>query len=311
MTLRVGLALSKDCLFMADPPLEGHVSSDNPPPLKSFTDVTSSSSSSHVNLSFDPEKIVPIGTISVQDGQKVLCFSSSEADRLAGAWKLTLIGKFSFAIPQPNRIAKGLCALNLKGMFSWSFANSSHVIKLQLEEDFNRLWMGTIWMVGECLMRVFKWTPTFNPKSESPIAPVWVRFPGLPIHFYDYHALFAICKKIGSPLQVDAATARKTRLSMARVCIEIDLLKERMEEIVLRFNDVVHVQKIVYERVPPYCLDCKHIGHSEENCYMNRNRVKPPPPDRRPRPFRVASDKGKEVEKPKEGFTDNPLWNGG
>ncbi|KAK6145059.1 hypothetical protein DH2020_021879 [Rehmannia glutinosa] len=214
-------------------PPEGHVTSDNPIPPKSYANVTGVSSSSHVQLSFNPKDVVPFGNSRKEDGQK--------------------------------------------GPYSWSFANSSHIIiKLQIEEDYNKLWMGTLWSLGDCPMRVFKWTLAFDPCLEAPIAPVWIRLPGLPIHIFNYHALYAICKEVGNPLQVDSPTARRTRLSMARACVEIDLLKERVEEIVLEFAEVRHVQKIIYERVPDYCLHCKHIGHNVDACYMNGNKIRPP-----------------------------------
>ncbi|KAK6121385.1 hypothetical protein DH2020_044867 [Rehmannia glutinosa] len=184
------------------------------PKLGSYENVIASSSN-RSNLPFDPKRIVPVGT-----------------------HQLTLIGKFSFAIPHPKGIDSGLSALNLKGTYSWSFANPSHIIiKLQLEEDFNKLWMGTLWSLGDCPMRVFKWTPSFNPRIEAPLAPVWIRLPGLPIHFFDHNALFAIGMIIGTPLQVDSLTTSRSRLSMARVCVELDLLKERIEEVVLEFDD--------------------------------------------------------------------------
>ncbi|KAK6118463.1 hypothetical protein DH2020_047795 [Rehmannia glutinosa] len=263
---------------------------ENPTPKHgSYANVTASTSPQS-NLPFDPKRIVPIGTHKEKDGQQVIGFSSSENNRLAETWKLTLIGKFSFAIPHPKGIASGFSALNLKGPFSWSFANPSHIIiKLHLEEDYNKLWMGTLWSLGDCPMRVFKWTPSFNPRTEAPLAPVWIRLPGLPIHFFDHNALFAICKIIGTPLQVDSPTATRTRLSMARVCVELDLLKERVEEVILEFDGTTHVQKIVFERTPDYCLHCKHIGHTIEGCYMNGNKPRPPPPVRRPVP-NSASD---------------------
>ncbi|KAK6123181.1 hypothetical protein DH2020_043083 [Rehmannia glutinosa] len=215
------------------------------PKLGSYAYVTASSSN-RSNLPFDPKRIVPVGTHQVRDGKQVLGFSSSENDRLAASWKLTLIGKFSFAIPHPKGIDSGLSALNLKGPYSWSFANPSHIIiKLQHEEDFNKLWMGTLWSLGDCPMRVFKWTPSFNPRAEAPLAPVWIRFPGLPIHFFDHNALFAIGMIIGTPLQVDSLTASRSRLSMARVCVELDLLKERIDEIVLEFDDTSQFKRFI------------------------------------------------------------------
>ncbi|KAK6152796.1 hypothetical protein DH2020_012435 [Rehmannia glutinosa] len=216
---------------------------ENPTPKHgSYANVTASTSPQS-NLPFDPKRIVPIGTHKDKDGQQVLGFSSSENDRLAETWKLTLIGKFSFAIPHPKGIASGFSALNLKGPFSWSFANPSHIIiKLHLEEDYNKLWMGTLWSLGDCPMRVFKWTPSFNPRTEAPLLH-WSGFVfRVAIHFFDHNALFAIGKIIGTPLQVDSPTTT-FRLSMARVCVELDLLKERVEEIILQFDGTTHVRE--------------------------------------------------------------------
>ncbi|KAK6129487.1 hypothetical protein DH2020_036767 [Rehmannia glutinosa] len=171
----------------------------------------------------------------------------------------------------------------IRGFFLWrirfySFGiPNSKLGSSYANEDFNKLWMGTLWSLGDCPMRVFKWTPSFNPKTEAPLAPVWIRLPGLPIHFFDHNALFAISNIIGTPLQVDSQTASRSRLSMARVCVELNLLKERIEELVLEFDDTSQVQKIIYERIPDYCTHCKHIGHSVEGCYMNGNVTRPPP----------------------------------
>ncbi|KAK6153238.1 hypothetical protein DH2020_012877 [Rehmannia glutinosa] len=157
--------------------------------------------------------------------------------------------------------------------------------------------------------RVFKWTPSFNPKMEAPLAPVWIRLLGLPIHFFDHNALLAIGNIIGTPLQVESLTATRSRLSMARVCVELDLLKERIEEIVLEFDDTSHAQKIIYERIPDYCTHCKHIGHSIEGCYMNGKISRPPPPVRRPTP--ITGSDGYDLNglnrkmKKSRGTTDN------
>ncbi|KAK6144899.1 hypothetical protein DH2020_021719 [Rehmannia glutinosa] len=80
---------------------------------------------------------------------------------------------------------------------------------------------------------------------------------------------------------------------MARVCVELDLLKEKVEEIILEFDDTSHAQKIIYERIPDYCTHCKHIGHSIEGCYMIGNINRPPPPARRPTP--TAGSDGYEL----------------
>lgn len=75
-------------------------------------------------------------------------------------------------------------------------------------------------------MRIFKWTPEFRVDAETSIAPIWVNFPYLPIHFFQNESLFSIASALGTPMQRDTATTNLTRPSVARVCVEMDLLKK-------------------------------------------------------------------------------------
>ncbi|KAL0298137.1 UNVERIFIED_CONTAM: hypothetical protein Sangu_3159500 [Sesamum angustifolium] len=123
-------------------------------------------------------------------------------------------------------------------------------------------------------MRIFKWSPTFNPNHESSIVPIWISLPELPAHLFQKDALFAIAKHIGTPKIADS-TYNKSNLSKARVCVEIDLLKPTLEEIDIQICGVTIVQKIEYEQVPHYCSLCNHIGHQESECYSKGNAPKP------------------------------------
>ena len=80
-------------------------------------------------------------------------------------------------------------------------------------------------MVG-CPMRVFKWSTSFHVDRESSLAPVWFNLAKLPVHLFDKQCLFQIVSCLGRPLFIDSATANLTRPSVARVCVEVDLLKE-------------------------------------------------------------------------------------
>ncbi|KAL0445293.1 UNVERIFIED_CONTAM: hypothetical protein Slati_2252000 [Sesamum latifolium] len=97
-----------------------------------------------------------------------------------------------------NRIVK----LGLKGTVNVGRLNLKHVIiRLSNEEDFTRLWLRGEWMFDSFHMRVFKWSPDFDPQIESPIALVWIRLPGLSIHLFEKNALFTFAAKIGKPLE--------------------------------------------------------------------------------------------------------------
>ncbi|KAL0408464.1 UNVERIFIED_CONTAM: hypothetical protein Sradi_1780800 [Sesamum radiatum] len=125
-------------------------------------------------------------------------------------------------------------------------------------------------------MRVFKWSPTFNPDHESSIVPIWVNFPGLPAHLYRKDALFTIASMVGTPLQVADSTYNRSKLSRASVCIEIDLLKPCLEEVNIQIQGQTFVQKIEYEQTPRFCSLCKHVGHQNSECYSKGGAPKPP-----------------------------------
>ncbi|KAL0356478.1 UNVERIFIED_CONTAM: putative ribonuclease H protein [Sesamum radiatum] len=116
-----------------------------------------------------------------------------------------------------------------------------------------------------------------HPNAKSSIVPIWVSFPELPAHLFCKDALFSVASMIGSPLQVDTLTLNKSKLSQARVCVEIDLLKPIIEEFDLLVNGVTIVQKVVFEQLPEYCSLCKHVGHKDVNCFSKGNAPRPPP----------------------------------
>lgn len=118
-------------------------------------------------------------------------------------------------------------------------------------------------------MRVFKWSTDFRCSAESPIVPVWVSLPYLPVHFiHCKYALCSIASAIDIPLRVDHATTSVNRPSVARVLVEYDVSKPLLPRIWIGEGDSGFWQDVVFERVPAYCNSCKHLGHSVESCYI-------------------------------------------
>ncbi|KAK4384651.1 hypothetical protein Sango_3040200 [Sesamum angolense] len=124
-------------------------------------------------------------------------------------------------------------------------------------------------------IRVFKWSPTFTPDQQSFIIPICVSFPELPAHLFHKDAIFSIASIVGTPLQMADSTYNQSKLSRARVCIEVDLLKPLLEEFDLQIQDRKIVQKIEYEQIPRYCSLCKHVGHQDLECYSKSDATKP------------------------------------
>ncbi|PIM98497.1 hypothetical protein CDL12_29024 [Handroanthus impetiginosus] len=226
------------------------------------------------------------------DGESVVVFSANELQVLEEPLRFSLIGKFSFGRPQLRSIRSYFTAQRI-GQFRVQLLNQKHIlIELTNAEDYARIWLRREIVVEGLPMRLFKWMRNFDFQFESAIAPVWVRFEGLPLHLYNAAALFTIGELIGQPLKVDEATRLRSRTGYARVCIEVDLLKPTPESVKIQQDDELTTVPVVFEKMPKYCTYCKHVGHDEQDCY-----IKGPHPRPRRRFVRRpdAKDKGKEL----------------
>lgn len=80
-------------------------------------------------------------------------------------------------------------------------------------------------------MRLQLWTPTFRPKEETYIVPIWVTQPELPWHCYYMEVISALLAPVGKALYLDSAFIQKTRGSVAKVWVQIDISKERLQHV--------------------------------------------------------------------------------
>ncbi|KAJ4715774.1 Zinc knuckle CX2CX4HX4C [Melia azedarach] len=81
---------------------------------------------------------------------------------------------------------------------------------------------------------------------------------------------FSVAAAIGKPLRVDHATASLNRPSVARVLVEYDISRPLLPRLWIGEGDDGFWQDIIFERVPPYCGACRHLGHSRDECYLTR-----------------------------------------
>ncbi|OIT29172.1 hypothetical protein A4A49_22601 [Nicotiana attenuata] len=114
------------------------------------------------------------------------------------------------------------------------------------------------------------WSPYFKPEEDLPIAPAWVLLPGLPFHMHDWHYIKQLLRFVGTPLALDAATLGRTRPSMAKIRVEVDLLKSLPDSVFVGQEDDEsplkgYTQKLEYEGVPKYCKHCRKLGHNMIN----------------------------------------------
>ncbi|PKU71064.1 hypothetical protein MA16_Dca017053 [Dendrobium catenatum] len=123
-------------------------------------------------------------------------------------------------------------------------------------------------------MRILKWTPFFDVHEESLIVLIWISFPNLRLHFFNPQVLHALGSVFGRPLQTDQATASRTHPSVARVLVEVDILKKHPKEVWVGSKAFGYMQKIEFEKVSDFCSHCKIHGHAMSDCFRLHPKLK-------------------------------------
>lgn len=105
--------------------------------------------------------------------------------------------------------------------------------------------------------------PDFKPEEDL---KQQVLLPGLSFHMHDWHYIKQLLSSVGTPLALEAATIGRTRPIIAKIRVEVDLLKPLPETIFVgqEYDDSPlkgYTQKLEYEGVPEYCKHCLKLGH--------------------------------------------------
>ncbi|KAI0504096.1 hypothetical protein KFK09_015043 [Dendrobium nobile] len=204
----------------------------------------------------------------VFNGVPAVLLSDEEVLKLASPFQYTLVGKFGLRRPNLDAIRNSFLSLKLSGFYSVGLLDARHVaIQLSNDLDYSRVFARRSYFILNCQMRVLKWTPFFDIKEESPIVPIWISFPNLRLHFFNSKVLHALGSIFGRPLQTDQATASKTRPSVARVLVEVDISRIHPKEVWVGSKAYGYMQKAEFEKVPEFCNHCKIHGHAVSDCF--------------------------------------------
>ena len=127
------------------------------------------------------------------------------------------------------------------------------LIKFYSSNDYDKVLKGGPWFVGENFLAIKPWEPYFRASRDNLTSvAVWVRFPELPIEFYDLEVLKEIGSAIGPILRIDSYKAIGSRGSYARLCIQVDFDKPLIKSI--RIGRMV--QQVMYEGISSLCFCC-------------------------------------------------------
>ncbi|KAJ6299908.1 hypothetical protein OIU76_020828 [Salix suchowensis] len=183
---------------------------------------------------------------------------------LKDVWKYCIVGYVAGKFP-------GFKALNHIIVNSWKCKASLTihesgwlVYRFLHEEDKLAVLSGGPYLVyGRPL--ILKSMPEFFDFSTADMStvPVWIKLPNLPLQCWSPVCLSKIGSVLGKPVQCDVLTSSMSRLSFARILVEIDLLEDLKHSVKLELPNGTSVnQKIIYETLPRYCKHCRVIGHN-------------------------------------------------
>ena len=100
---------------------------------------------------------------------------------------------------------------------------------------------------------------------------IWVKFYNIPLEYWTNTCLGYIASAVGKPLHLDSPIERRSRLSFARICIEVDLNCEFPKSALLHLgNDKFTTVKIEYPWIPHSCSHCKVYGHKTLHCPISK-----------------------------------------
>ncbi|KAL3638578.1 hypothetical protein CASFOL_017949 [Castilleja foliolosa] len=207
--------------------------------------------------------------ITTKDKKPAVLFSALEIEESAKQFEHSLVLKFSSGRPCLQEIRDHVNAswnLNMEPVMS--LVDAKHVFMiLASKEDMVRAQTQVSHRINSSLFRVFRWHWNFNYSKDSSCVPVWIKLPRLPIELINPTMLEKIGTAIGKFLRIDERTMVMTHTMDTRICVEVDLAKDFMDEIWIgETNDKGFWQPIVYEGNVSFCSHCGLLGHVKAVC---------------------------------------------
>ncbi|XP_075106819.1 uncharacterized protein LOC142179834 [Nicotiana tabacum] len=107
-----------------------------------------------------------------------------------------------------------------------------YIIKFQLIADLNEVQYAGPYSINNKPMILKQWCPEFDFNVEFLTElPLWVKFRSLPISCWSPDSLSRITSAIGVPKYADKCTSKQTRISFARMLIEVNVTKPLPDEV--------------------------------------------------------------------------------
>ncbi|XP_058745733.1 uncharacterized protein LOC131618551 [Vicia villosa] len=147
------------------------------------------------------------------------------------------------------------------------------IIRTESKTDKDAILMRGPYTIFRKPMFLHEWKANFKFKEDViRTVPIWVMLHQLPLVYWGENSIGKIASFLGRPITTDECTAKKKRVSYARILIEIDITTELKESITIRDpRGNKFSQPVEYEWKPLFCKSCGKVGH---NCEQKKDRGK-------------------------------------
>ncbi|KAF9597553.1 hypothetical protein IFM89_019544 [Coptis chinensis] len=131
---------------------------------------------------------------------------------------------------------------------------------------------GPIFLAGR-IFEVRTWSPEVEQqRNKIKVLPIWVKI-NLPKLFWMKNGIDFVSSLIRKPICMDEATANRTRISYARVCVVVDINFTFPSSIPVEMDEgnIIHIG-LEYDWEPKKCSFCSIFGHTDVKCVKNKDK---------------------------------------
>ncbi|XP_019241257.1 PREDICTED: uncharacterized protein LOC109221251 [Nicotiana attenuata] len=201
----------------------------------------------------------------IVDGNVVIQLDPVETAKEVEKWKHSLIVAVLGEIPGYNQMKRYINHNWSKASWSELFWHEKgyFIAKFKEEDDLKEVLYGGPYTINNRPIILKKWSldVEFDTAFLKEI-PLWVSFPNLPMAYWGKESLSRLGSAIGVPLFADECTANQSRISFARMLIEVNITKPLPTGVTIQDpSGKMYKQVVRFEWQPEFCSDCQQLGH--------------------------------------------------